>query len=580
MRLCGKGSATGETRASALWGSGNRAGDSRSRSLRSLPLVAIALVAFAVPLSASGGKDGRRSYVAPAVLQAAGKGAKVNVIVQAAGVEQAKNALAGLGSLKQEFRATGMVSAEVPSAKVGKLAERAGLIVTLDAPVKATTYTSSQLWPHQNGLAKLWGGPAAPAIAIVDSGIDKSLPSFGSRVVQRQAFGQSGGALDGRGHGTFVAGIAAGEAAGYAGASPGSKLVDLDVIDDRGMARTSDVIAAAEWILKNKSAYNIRVANFSLHSSSVLSIRYHPLNRAVEKLWFGGVVVVAAAGNYGRADGPSGVIHAPGNDPFVITVGALDLGGSAKIGDDSVAPWSAYGYTNEGFMKPEVVAAGRYMVGPVPAGSTLAAEKAEKVVAPGYIQLSGTSFAAPVVAGIAAQMLARNPAWTPDMVKGALMKSARRLHEATVLQQGRGEVNAVRAATMNLAPVANAAINRFVVTDLLQGGRVFDAAAWHDAARTDAAWDSAAWTDAAWTDAAWTDAAWTDAAWTDAAWNDAAWNDAAWADSTSYEDAAEGDATSTDVRLTSEDSAEIATDPALQLPGTTVVTPATAPLGL
>ena len=65
------------------------------------------------------------------------------------------------------------------------------------------------------------------------------------------------------------------------------------------MAMTSDVIAACEWILANKARYNIRVANFSLHSSRVSSVRFDPLNRAVEKLWFSGVFVVAAAGNYG-----------------------------------------------------------------------------------------------------------------------------------------------------------------------------------------------------------------------------------------------------------------------------------------
>ena len=119
----------------------------------------------------------------------------------------------------------------------------------------------------------------------------------------------------------------------------------------------------------------------------------------MEKLWFNGVVVVAAAGNYGIADGPSGVLYAPGNDPFVMTVGAVDIGGTNEPDDDVAAPWSAYGYTLDGFAKPELAAPGRYMVGPVPEGSTLVVERPDKVVAPGYIQLSGTSFAAPVVAG-------------------------------------------------------------------------------------------------------------------------------------------------------------------------------------
>ena len=96
-----------------------------------------------------------------------------------------------------------------------------------------------------------------------------------------------------------------------------------------------------------------------------------PLDRAVEKLWFGGVVVVVASGNYGIPNGPSGVKFAPGNDPFVITVGAIDLEGSVKPTRHDVPSWSAYGYTYDGFRKPEVSAAGRYMVGPVPAGATL-----------------------------------------------------------------------------------------------------------------------------------------------------------------------------------------------------------------
>src|SRR5207245_118921 len=103
---------------------------------------------------------------------------------------------------------------------------------------------------------------------------------------------------DGRGHGTFVAALAAGGAFGKAGSSPTSKIVSLDVSDDNGKARTSDVIAAADWIVQNKDAYRIRVANFSLHSARPGSFLYDPLDKAVERLWLSGVVVVAAAGNY------------------------------------------------------------------------------------------------------------------------------------------------------------------------------------------------------------------------------------------------------------------------------------------
>jgi subtilisin family serine protease len=92
---------------------------------------------------------------------------------------------------------------------------------------------------------------------------------------------------------------------------------------------------------------------------------------------------------------------------------------SVSTNDDYTAPRSAYGYTLDGFAKPDITAPGRYMVGPVPAASTLVTEKPASVVASGYIQLSGTSFAAPVVAGAAAQILSAHPTWTPDQVKGA-----------------------------------------------------------------------------------------------------------------------------------------------------------------
>ena len=97
---------------------------------------------------------------------------------------------------------------------------------------------------------------------------------------------------------------------------------------------TSDVIAAADWILANKGTYDIRVANFSLQSGSDASFMYDPLDQAVEKLWLSGVVVVTAAGNYASNGQASGVPYAPANDPFVITVGAADINGTAGSTDD------------------------------------------------------------------------------------------------------------------------------------------------------------------------------------------------------------------------------------------------------
>src|SRR5207237_2623501 len=124
------------------------------------------------------------------------------------------------------------------------------------------------------------------------------------------------------GHGTFVAGVAAGSAAGYAGVSPTSNLVSIDVMDDSGVGLTSDIINACQWILDHKAQYNIKVANFSLHSSITAPFTIDPLDRAVEKLWFSGITVVVAAGNYGSATGATGVLYSTGDYAFAVTARA------------------------------------------------------------------------------------------------------------------------------------------------------------------------------------------------------------------------------------------------------------------
>ena len=287
---------------------------------------------------------------------------------------------------------------------------------------------------------------------------------------------------DGYGHGTFVAGIAAGSAPGYAGAAPKANLVSIDVMNDQGQANVTDVIKACDYILANKTKYNIKVANFSLHSVNRASVLFDPLDQAVEKLWLSGVVVVAASGNYGTAGKASGVNFAPGNDPFVITVGAADIGTSVKAGDDTVAPWSAYGYTPDGFSKPDVGAPGRYMVGPVPVGSVLTQIKAANVVSPGYMQLSGTSFAAPIVSAAAAMMVAKHPDWSPDQIKGALMVTATPELATAPGSLGVGDVDLAKLRTYaKTPPNPNAGLNQFVKT-AADGTRVFDPSAWQAAA--------------------------------------------------------------------------------------------------
>jgi len=582
-------SSRGDSRRNTLWGSG---GGKRGNALwgrggRGVVLAALAACTLLLPLAA-GAKDGApgnggQTFVTPGLLDkaAADPGRKLHVIVQSsAGATDASDKITGLGAgVRKRLDLIGAVAIDITAGKLASLAKQPGLTITPDSSVHLTgTISSDQMWPYESGVAKLWGtatspAPQAPTIAIVDSGIEANRADFGngSRVVGNITMTGSAANTpgDGRGHGTFVAGIAAGSADHYAGAAPNAGILSIDVMDDSGTARTSDVIAACGFILANKAKYNIRVANFSLHSAAFNHFYNDPLDLAVEKLWFNGIFVVAAAGNYGSPTGPSGVMHAPGNDPFVMTVGAVDIGNKVAIGDDTNAPWSAYGYTEDGFAKPELGAPGRYMIGPVPMGSTLVAQKPGNVVAPGYIQLSGTSFAAPVVAGVAAQLLARHPDWTPDQVKGALMMSAKPVPQARPGAVGVGQVNAGKAADLKGTPPSpNFALNQFLVSS--SGSVSFNAASWAAVVAGNASWADASWADASWADASWSAASWADASWSDASWADASWADAAfaqasWADSAT-EDGADAEAAGTPPEMSAAAFSELQADPDLALP--------------
>ena len=468
--------------------------------------------------------------------------ALVRVIVQADSVLTAQTAvLATGGTLDGDKlgRRLGIVrgtAAVMKAKRVAKLIDAQGLTVTPDMPVGPTDFSSDQLWPFQSGNAGLWGSldtqgsAGAPAIAIVDSGIDSGRADFSGRVVASVSFATAfqNSAGDGLGHGTFVAGLAAGAAPGYAGAAPSARLVSVDVLNDEGMGYTSDIVAGLEWIVQHKDQYGIRVANLSLTGADNSSFMFDPLDRAVESAWFAGIVVVAAVGNYGIG-GETTISHAPGNDPFVITVGAADLAGTAYAGDDFAAPWSPYGFTYDGFRKPDVGAAGRFMIGPVPAGSTLSALRPDRLVAPGYMQLSGTSMAAAVVSGTVAHILAAHPEYTPDQVKGALMASSLPT-SAAPFALGIGEIDAAGAVAGIDPPNPNAGLAQFVTTDS-SGTTSFDAEAWRSEAQSNANWSSSNWSSSNWSSSNWSSSNWSSSNWSSSNWSSSNWSSSNWSSS-------------------------------------------------
>jgi serine protease AprX len=280
---------------------------------------------------------------------------------------------------------------------------------------------------------------AGVSVAVVDTGVAGYLPDFEtggqSRVIASAVTNPCATDADDHvGHGTHVAGLVAGNSVGYGGVSlsgrymgvaPKANIVSVKVSDDGGDTTVLDVIYGLQFVVDNKDALGIRVVNLSLSSSAAESYKTDPLDAAAEAAWFSGIVVAAAAGNDGTSS--NSVSFSPGNDPFVITTGALDDKGTSRLDDDGVASWSSRGVTQDGFTKPDVLAPGSKLVAPLAPNSSFPSLCRTCTIGRTYFRLSGTSMATAVVSGTAALMLQNRPGLTPDQVKGALVSSGRRL---------------------------------------------------------------------------------------------------------------------------------------------------------
>lgn len=308
------------------------------------------------------------------------------------------------------------------------------------------------------GVESAWSAGytgAGVTVAVIDSGINDNHPDLQgangtSRVVYHQDFtgtatsNSSGAQYDLYGHGTHVAGIIAGNGSlsggNYEGVAPGATLVDLRALDQNGSGNDSTVIAAIQQAIALQSTYNIRIINLSLGRGIGVSYAQDPLCQAVEAAWQSGIVVVVAAGNYGRlsVNGSNGfgTVTAPGNDPFVLTVGATKSNGSASASAETLASYSSKGPTTyDHVVKPDMVAPGNAIVSLAAPGATLESAYPAELVAGSdgnndYFSLSGTSMATPAVVGAAALLLQEQSTLTPDQVKARLMLSATKLTTA------------------------------------------------------------------------------------------------------------------------------------------------------
>lgn len=460
---------------------------------------------FALALACSGAQNGPKNKISPDAVNTDAF-ANVQVIVQwtvATGPITTAKILALGGRVVKQFTAIHQGVYVIPGSALSSLdADPTVKYVSIDRTVKrklattAAAINAPTVWKSGYvgtgiGVAVLDSGinpdpnlglktpiagllavllPAAPVNQPVYT--DDFTPSaYDSNNHPTPSFGQ-----DWYGHGQHIAGIIAsnGQAstcptcsAPLVGIAPGANLIDLKVLDSTGEGTDSQVIAAIDQAITLKNTYNIRVMNLSLGRPVYESYTQDPLCQAVEAAWQAGIVVVVAAGNDGRDNSNNnlgyGTILAPGNDPYVITVGSMKTMGTAARADDLIASYSSKGPTAvDEIVKPDIVAPGNLIVsllaqhgtlpltnpqnavtsysiqgaGPqpnqAPAGGNVPANTSQQPPAvnfgPGYSNsyytLSGTSMATAVVSGAVADLLQAHPKLTPDQVKILLMQSA------------------------------------------------------------------------------------------------------------------------------------------------------------
>jgi serine protease AprX len=466
------------------------------------------------------------------------------------------------GTVLTQYHLIEGVDASIPTAAEALLAALPGITVTPDVSVNVQAATEST-GPHtpsdaflpETGSTRLASGGdtgQGVTVAVLDTGID-NLPDFAGRLAGGvDLTGGNNPYQDSYGHGTFVAGLIAGNGASsngqYSGEAAGAKLVSIKVAGADGTTHLGTLISGLQWAVDRQTRYGIKVLNISLGFKPSQSTVLNPLDRAVEAVWNSGIAVVTSAGNAGPFNG---TILSPGDDPLVITAGALDDMATAPIADDEMTDFSSAGPTSpDGWVKPDLVTSGRSVVSLAAPGSTIYNSNPSARVGAANFVGSGTSFSAAITSGAAALVLAANPGLSPNQIKARLLGTASPGPVGNPFTDGHGALNAYAAATsgpMNFSQsAARLTPTRRGKTVSLSPTRPVDTwntnlwsgmpanqppatgSAWNGWSWNGGDWNGWTWTGRAWNDGAWTGAAWNSENWTGRAWNDSAWDGSAW----------------------------------------------------
>ncbi|MBT2291454.1 S8 family peptidase [Paenibacillus albidus] len=246
---------------------------------------------------------------------------------------------------------------------------------------------------------------------------------------------------DDHGHGTHIAGDAAGNGwaskGKYTGTAPEAGIVGVKVLDQYGDGFDSTIIKGIEWCIAERKRLKLRILSMSFGGPADTSFEDDFFCQAVEKAVKTGLVVVISAGNSGPRPRS---IESPGISPSAITVGAVDDRRTLQQGDDRMIPYSSRGPARGGKKKPDIVAPGKSIISLRAPGSLLALDLTQKRISKQYFAMSGTSVSTPIVAGAIAQLIQSRPSLSPRQIKTILKKNAFRLGMKPNTA-GSGEIN-------------------------------------------------------------------------------------------------------------------------------------------
>ncbi|HMC37980.1 MAG TPA: S8 family peptidase [Actinomycetota bacterium] len=477
------------------------------------------------------------------------------------------------GRVTHELPIIGGFSAQVPGSAIPALAKSKDVatiwsdgrvhMASQQGPPGRGAPTDVQNTVNMRHALELSTG-AGVTVALLDTGVSQ-VSDLGDRVLARIDFTPDHNGYDTYGHGTHMAGIIAGDgtasSGAWAGAAPDANLVSVKVAGADGSTDVSIVIAGMQWIVSHRAQYNIRVLNLSFGTDATQSYVIDPLDYAVERVWQSGILVVVAAGNRGPA---VGTVNKPGDDPFVVTVGAADLHNNHNKNDDAVAAFSSVGPTQDGLAKPYLVAPGIRIVSDRAAGSTIDQLYPKARIGDSYFKGTGTSQAAAILSGIAALMFQANPRLTPDVAKAALLGTTNR---DLVGQPGAGDglvdaYAAVRAAASGafLARPANvglragtglgsleasrgsnhvyADLNGDGVLELVTGeidvlgnswsGNSWSGNSWSGNSWSGYVYEAPRWAMVEWSGNSWSGTSWSGNSWSGNSWSGDSWSGNSW----------------------------------------------------